>query len=274
MENMTSVKKMIGGRTDSGKEIDIYRISNNRGAYIDVSTYGCAVLAMGVYRRDGELQDVIHAPEAGRISVGGDWHTPLDELVWDARSGEDTSMVFSAQAEEDGAVLTAEVRFRMKDLDRLVIDYNVTCSQPRRVYLTHRLGFRLDSGSTPGAQKMRVFAANEVDDAGSVTPVRRELVSNMDYTPLRQGWQAYWSQEADIHPFVELASDETDLALTAYTTMPAMAMTPDTNGGACFEAFVPAGASCPDTARTVYGMDLLYHADGKAAGNPFMFFMG
>ena len=274
MENMTFIKKMIGGRADNGKEIDVYRISNKRGAYIDVSTYGCAVLAMGVYRRGGDLQDVIHSPETGRIAVGGDWHTPLDELVWEARSGEDTSMVFSAQAEDNGAVLTAEVRFRMKDLDRLVIDYSVTCSRPRKVYLTHRINFRLDSGSTPDTQKMRVFAADEVDDAGNVTPVRRELVSNMEYMPLRQGRQAYWSQDADIHPFVELASDETDLALTTYTTMPAMAMTPDANGGACFEAFFPAGASCSDTARTVYGMDLLYHADGKAAGNPFMFFMG
>lgn len=271
---MDNTEKRPYGVTEDGRAVTLYRIGNNAGSYIEVLDYGCTLLGMYVRQRDGQMRNVIAGsfPGLGQaadnplgVMVRGGWRVPLERTVWTVGEGPDDAVVFSAQAQEQGSQLSCQVSFRMKDFDRLVIDYEARAVPERPVWLSHRVEFLLDGSGGLHSHKMRAFAP--------CVPAA-PAADGMEYGPVPEGRRLYAAAGAEIHPFVELAADSTDLALTAYSTMSGMEM--QTLSGAAFTA-------CPASPeeiggvwkeRTVYGIDLLYHAGDGLAANPFMFFPG
>ena len=279
----SQIRTVPFGKTEQGEEVTLYRIYNNAGSYIEVLDYGCTVMGMYVRQRDQRLRNVLCgcgtlkdcervAARAGAVEAEGNWEIPLCKQIWHARLAEDHAVIFSACAVSNDDTIDAAVKFRMKDFDRLVIDYSAKTREGKPAALTHKLRFSLDDQLTAGSHKMRVFARHEIDGAGKSVPLQSGKSSAIDYNPLQNGEHTYLSEEDIIHPFIELASDSTDLALTAYSTMSAMEMTVcgDPWQGVSLKA---RGSGTRAEERTVYGVDSLYHPEDKALANPFMLFM-
>lgn len=279
----SQIRTIPFGKTKQGQEVTLYRIYNNAGSYIEVLDYGCTVMGMYVHQRDQKLRNVLcgcgsleeceqAAIQTGAVEAEGGWGISLCKQIWQVQLAEDHTVVFSACEVGNSCKIDAVVKFRMKDFDRLVIDYSARTGEGNPVALTHKLCFSLDDQLMADSHKMRVFVQREADDAGKSVPLRSQGSSAIDYTPLQSGKHLYLSEQAMIHPFIELASDQTELALTAYSTMPAMEMAVcgDPWRGVCFKA---CGSGTRAEERTVYGIDLLYHPEDKVQANPFMLFM-
>lgn len=277
------IKKIPYGKTEQGQEVNLYRVSNNTGSYIEVLDYGCTVVGMYVHQRDQRMRNVLYGCETlkdceqpivqiGAIETDDEWEALLCKQVWQAQRADDHAVIFSACAVNNGHKVNATVKFRMKDFDRLVIDYSAATETGKPVTLTHKLCFAMDDELITDSHKMRVFVQKEINDSGKYESLHPEDSSAINYTPLKSEKHVYFSEEDIIHPFVELASDITDLALTAYSTMQAMEMVVcrESTRGVCLKA---CGSGTRSEERTVYGIDLLYHPEDKTQANPFMFFM-
>ena len=267
------IEKIPYAKTENGQSITLYRIRNGMGSTLDVLDKGCAILAMCVRERSQKMRNVLCNPQNG-VQVCGDWHTPLNDRVWEMSEGEDDSVVFRTSAEEDGCLLKAEVRFRLKDFDRLVIDYRTEVSSERKLYLTHKVCFCLDDGDPLETHKIRVFAKQEYSQDDSLTDVPFSL----EYCKVTDNGHCYIAEGEEIHTFIELAADDTDLALSAYAGTEGMLMEPVSKPepGVCFTACeLTLPVLTPGEARecrTVYGLDLLYHPGDTVQANPFLFF--
>ncbi len=276
------IRKIPFGMTTDGRPITLYRLTNGLGSFLDVTDYGCAIVGMHVHERNQQLRNVLVCPaeengmpaaQAG-VVVCGDWAGSLNDRLWEMSEGEDDSAVFRTEAQERGCILKAEVRFRMKDFDRLVIDYSVETTEERHVYLTHKVCFCLDGDDPLKTHKMRVFAETMCDADGNLLPVSASL----EYNPVSTDGICYVSRKEEIRTFAELAADATDLALSAYARTDGMLVeySADPIPCVCFTAcemelpLLRTGTT--RTSRTVYGVDLLYHPGDTVQANPFLFF--
>ena len=273
------------GVTADGRQVTLFRICNSTGSYAEVLDYGCTVLSMCVRQRDGRRRNVISAVGSlpALAALGGTWGSVtalgrelpnLWDTVWEASEGEDDSVVFTTRPPEAGGRLALTVRVRMKDHDRLVLDYAVETQEECSLELTHRLCFCMNGEDVESTHKMRVFARQETGEDGQLRPASEE-VSPMEYRPVRKGRHCYAAAGEEIHPFVELAADSNDLVLTAYARTEAMEMETAPEGAWFTARELTPPALQPGQrreSRTVYGMDLLYHPGDGLAANPFMMF--
>lgn len=271
MRQEACIEKMLFGKTEDGREKTLYRIYNNAGSFIEVEDYGCTVHSMYIQNKERQLQNVLVAP--GTV-MGKEWARPLATAIWESREAEDKAVAFCAKAEIGEIQLSAEVRFRLKDFDRLVIDYIVNTNLPYKAYLTHQLAFSLDDTKSLDMYTMRIFTKEELNEYSQRVPVDLKSVSNLKYLPIRDGEHTYLSFGKEIHPFAELASEKSDLALTAYSTMEAMSILKqgDSSDALSFRAFPLQEPAKEWRARTVFGIDLLYHEGDSMPASPFMFF--
>lgn len=53
------VKKELWGKTTSGKDINIYTLTNSKGAYVRLSDLGAAIVSVVVPDKDGNMSDVV-----------------------------------------------------------------------------------------------------------------------------------------------------------------------------------------------------------------------
>src|ERR1043165_6091306 len=58
-EGQTGVKRAGFGKTADGQDVDIYTLTNRRGAQVSVITYGGAVVSLKVPDRRGHFDDVL-----------------------------------------------------------------------------------------------------------------------------------------------------------------------------------------------------------------------
>ncbi len=57
--NAPGVTVIPFGTLEDGSEVSLYRLTNKSGAYLEVTDYGCRVVAIGVPDRDGVIDDVV-----------------------------------------------------------------------------------------------------------------------------------------------------------------------------------------------------------------------
>ena len=271
MRQEARIEKKLFGKTDDGREKTLYRIYNNAGSFIEIEDYGCTVRSMYIQNKERQLQNVLVVP--GTV-MGKEWAHPLATAIWVSKEVEDNAVAFGAKAKMEEIQLSAEVRFRLKDFDRLVIDYVVNASVPHKAYLTHQLAFCLDDTKSLDMHTMRVFTHEELSEYSQRVPVDLASVSNLKYLPIRDGEHTYLSFGKEIHPFAELAAEKSNLALTAYSTMEAMAISTqeDSSNALSFRALPLQEPAMEWRARTVFGIDLLYHEGDSMPASPFMFF--
>ncbi len=236
------------GKTKSGADATLFRITNASGAYVEVTNYGCIVKRICVRDGEGSLRSVILGYDTlaeyesadipmgfllGRcagIAAGRDFM----HKVWKISEIGKNFVLFSRTSPdgEDGCAGSLDVSVRMMwvDYDRLVFDITAAAGIDMPVDLTSCLYFHLDGCAGLDTHRLRVFCEKmAVKNAnGSLTGEMITLdgtdYAQSQFNTLGTSWcdETFVSGCRDIHPMAELYSVKSKIALSAYTTMPAL----------------------------------------------------
>lgn len=278
----TTVKQFPFGKTGDGHETVLYRICHENGTYVEVLNYGCTLRGMGVFERGHRLRNVIAGPKdaaacemtdiPGGIRITGaapDAVKELEHSVWQTQEIGQNFVLFCAKSKEYG--FSAAVKIRLMDHQRLVLDYMAAAEKASDYGITHSVPFRLCELDRQRQQKARIFCPA---CANGETLDQRGF-SSVHYTGIEEAADVrFVSEGGQIHPMVELLAEETELALSAYSTMPDMRLRAVDRTVHAVELTALPGENTPRgkdavwSDRTVFGVDLVYRPD-MAAGSPF-----
>lgn len=236
------------GMTKAGEEVNIYRITNNTEAYVEILNYGCIVKSIYVPDDKGELRnvclgfDTVAEYENSNLAMGailgrcaGKFpYTEFTNKVWTVTDSGDNFVLFSRRSTdgEDGLSgnLDLTVRYMWVDYNRLVIDFTAVSDQDMPVNLTSSVYFNLDGESTLAGNKLRMFG-DKYAEKGTDGKYTGKLLSlsgtefesaNFKTIADESYDDIYVSDGDNIRPLAELNSMKSNISLSAYTTMPAV----------------------------------------------------
>ncbi|BAL00545.1 hypothetical protein OBV_33460 [Oscillibacter valericigenes Sjm18-20] len=276
------MKKSTFGRTKDGTKAQLFRIPNNTEDYIEVSTYGCAIKGIFIHNREGKLQNVFCGMETLRnyeLSVMGNGSivgavsksspsAAHAHKVWDvAEVGENFVFLTCRESAEEsgcGCEVTIGVQIMWVNLNRLIVDAYVTPEKDAEISLECRCFFKLQEAERDG-YGLRTFAQEVIGEDGPMGKTENTPFRNLSFQPLPHE-VTFLSRDPQIKPMAELASTQSQITISAYSSMVSLlAKKAEELGGVEIQqgmhhaVFLKSGETL--TGRVIYGFDKLYSKD-------------
>jgi aldose 1-epimerase len=207
-----SIEKKAFGKTDDGKDVDLYTLTNDNDLKAQITNYGGIVTSLQVPDRDGNLGDIVSGYGSleeyiriskGKFTLNGVEYTlatnqdlnhlhggikGFDKMVWDAEEmqtdeGPALKLTYLSKDGEEGypGNLSCTVIYTLTNNDELKVSYKAETDKDTVVNLTHHSYFNLgghDSGDTLGHELMI--------NADSYTAVDEELIPTGQIKPVRE----------------------------------------------------------------------------------------
>ena len=234
--------------SDSFGVFQKYRISNGSGAYVVISPRGAALEQVVLCSKDEPDMAALTTPGGIRFFADGA-EIAIPAQDWEVSDHGENWLLFDTA--KSAVAPRIALRYAWMDHERLVLD--IMADEPTENTLTFCTDFSFSlGGSTSGDYKLTTYSCRTsvTDENGLLLPDSSECV-----TVPGEG----------LRPVAELICPESDMTMTAYTTLPQLRIRRGDGVGlnsGCAE-------SCSWPQRVVYGFDPIYHGPNKVY--PFAF---
>jgi hypothetical protein len=218
----SKIEMHSAGFAKDGKAIKVFKIPNSTDDYIEISTYGCALLGIHVHNREGIIQNILcetvtqKDKEAARAGAGlitmflGPDASPvfLSEKLWEiAEIG--ANFVFLtchvSALESSFCDISIGAKIMWVNLNRLVVDIYITPKAETQLNLATNLFFNLAVNAPLSSYHLRSFCPF-VQGVEGCQPVENTPFSAQSFQVIPAERTTFISDSEEMQPLAELTN--------------------------------------------------------------------
>lgn len=198
-----------------GKDVWLFRLPNETGDYIDISSYGCRLAGLNVHMPDGKYENLLRAgfksdkasmDEAPCYSLlSGTIGESLVNTAWDVIGEGDDFIMLSAETPSEVKI---GVKITWLKLNRLVLDIFATPKNDCEVSIVSQIALA-DKTFEISTFCREVAGVNAAD-----TPY-----ADMAFVPFEGSCGPFTDSSQEIKPMIELKETDKPLRISCYTTL-------------------------------------------------------
>lgn len=271
---MAQMQKLKMADTPQG-EVYMFRISNNRSNYVDITNLGGKLAGIYTHKPNGDTENILYNGFIRSLeymqstpigSVLGDELDPgLCTKVWDVVQEGADYVMFATETEDN---IRIGLKIQWVNLDRLIVDIFMTPKNTSSVSISSRL-YLQDKPYEIASFCPEVSGKNVAETA----------YKNMAFVPLSKTTGIFSHHSEEIKPMMECKDSCSPLRISSYNTFTAI-KADRSNDQILITHFNPASETIQSgetlTQRVIYGVDYItadLHSDETDPESPFIGFI-
>ena len=226
-EMTQTIKKALFFKDEYGKEAWLYRIPNNTGDYVDVSSYGSRICGIHVHGENMSMESLLDdsfikekfvKSNAAGCLWGGYLVKVTANKVWDVAEEGDNYVLFTCKVDKGEVAdseLTLGCQIMWVNLNRLIINYFISAEGSTDLDFESRIYI----GAKGRAMSLRSFCPKIIYDFPYEMDTSESEYRNLSFVPFKEKSPVAVSESDEIKPMLELAESDGLLHYSVYSTL-------------------------------------------------------
>lgn len=226
-EMTQTIKKALFFKDEDGKEAWLFRIPNNTGDYVDVSSYGSRICGIHVHGENMSMESLLDdsfikekfvKSHAAGCLWGGYLGKVTANRVWDVAEEGDNYVLFTckvAKGEVADSELTLGCQVMWVNLNRLIINYFISAEESTALDFESRVYI----GAKGRTLSLRSFCPKIIYDYPYEVDTSESDYRDLAFVPFKEKSPVAVSESDEIKPMLELAECDGLLHYSVYSTL-------------------------------------------------------